>query len=359
MADIAPFVAATLRDKVVAEMEQEIQSLRRQLGFSRRIEILSVSSSMEESTSSIGLDISQRYSGIRNGGASAVVLAQGQIEQGSYDNGGSWMRVELSGPTTATQEEEEKALNLEEDDCNHGNSTGIPLSELCNLRICVGGLHQGQLSSISDFRPDFDATLGNSEHSKGVLLTAQSKQLAVQVVVHGWPVQDWGEIAMANTHSQDALDYLALTLPSRYPHATVSFPAAYLFTDVNKGAIRNLPRNVRAKLEQGLEESQSQFLFLKLVTNRLRFVLDDDNENPDALVPQVRRVMDALAMLDIHNLQDLDQGQNKQTMEYLIQMHKISLDCGQQQGTFEACINGLLLQKQRKLEQQRQRGLAK
>jgi hypothetical protein len=39
-------------------------------------------------------------------------------------------------------------------------------------------------------------------------------------------------------------------------------------------------------------------------------------------------------------------------MEYIIQMHKISRETGPN-GTFEACVNGLLLQKQQKEERKR------
>lgn len=354
-------------------MEDDIQALRKQLSFCRRIEIISMTA---------------------NGSS---VLAQGQLEDGTYENGGNWFRVQLMGPeelqlqeevkekqgggeftdilihddipnaepttestTTATEEApaaEEAPAGEERPATEPAPAASCPLTDLCHLRITVGGLHQGQLSSITDFRTDYDFPLGNSEDSKGLLLTAQSQQLALHMVIHGWPSTDWGGNMGALDHhvitassSQDALDYLSVTLPQRYPDATVSFSAVYLFSDINMGVIRNLPARVRAQLEQGLEESQSQFLFLKLITNRLRFVMDEDDT--EALVPQVERVKNALAMLDIMSMEDLKTTQTKETMEYIIQMHKISRETGPQ-GTFEACVNGLLLQKQQKEERKR------
>jgi hypothetical protein len=339
-------------------MEEDIQALRKQLSFCRRIELISLTA---------------------NGSS---VLAHGQLEDGNYENGRHWFRVQLVAKGSEEPEEkqgQEKRgddftdIVLHDDIPNVESSTtdstavteeatpveeslppaSCPLTDLCHLRITIGGLHQGQLSSSSDFRPDYNYAVGNSEDSKGLLLTAQSQQLALHMVIHGWPSTDWGVVGALDhtaSNNQDALDYLSVTLPQRFPDAYVSFSAVYLFSDVNQRVIRNLPARVRAQLEQGLEESHLQYQFLKLVTNRLRFVMDEDDN--EALGPQVQRVMEALAMLDITSMEHLKTAQTKQTMEYIIQMHKISRESGPE-GTFEACVNGLLLQKQQKEERRR------
>ena len=352
-------------------MEDDIQALQKQLSFCRRIQIVSVTAHGN------------------------FVLAQGQLEDGVYENGASWFRVPLV-PMDPQREETDHhdatAINQCDSMTSHDehptpptslntittetSAASCPLSDLCHIRITVGGLHQGQLSSLSDFRPDYSFTLGNAKDSKGILLTAQSQQLALHMIVHGWPSSHWGGISSRNLlmtsvattgdknnsprssnsnnnnpdepMSED--QYLSVTLPLRYPDATVSFPSVYFFSDVNQGIIRNLPAAVRIKLEHGLEQSQAQFSFRKLVTNRLRFVMDEDDN--EALNPQVQRVMEALAMLDIQSMEHLTTAQTKQTMEYIIQMHKIAKETGSD-GTFDECVNGLLLQKQQKEERKR------
>ena len=302
MSDIAPFVAAMLRDKVVQDMEKEIQTLRGQLQVCQRVEIRSMETRDDPT----------------------AVLAHGKLEDGTYERGGNLFRIPLQATATTT-----------------------PLSQLCNLRVTVGGIHQGQLSAISDFRPNYETTLGNSETSRGVLWMAQSQQLSILVIVHGWPESDWSRriILVDATRS---LDLFLVELPKRYPEATVSFEAVYLNSDVNRTAIGNLPEPVLSKLEQGLEQSQAQFVFTKLVTNRMRFVLDSsDMDGSTALVPQVEQVLDALSQLEITRLDDLAKPQVKQTMEYLIQTFKLAKEAGRDE-IFTNCVDGLLLQKKRK-----------
>jgi hypothetical protein len=102
MSDLAPFVAAVLYDRVLAEIKQEVDHLSEQLQNSRAVQIID---------------------------ASGTVYAEGQFQDGFYSNNGESWAVGLT-----------KQL------------ASCPLSDLTNARICMGGLFKADFAANSIVR---------------------------------------------------------------------------------------------------------------------------------------------------------------------------------------------------------------
>jgi hypothetical protein len=102
MSDLAPFVAAVLKDRVVAEMKQEVDHLSEQLQKSRAVQIIS---------------------------ASGTVYAEGQFQDGFYLYNATVWAVELTKQPAS-----------------------CPLSDLTNARICIGGIFNADFAANSIVR---------------------------------------------------------------------------------------------------------------------------------------------------------------------------------------------------------------
>jgi hypothetical protein len=107
MSDLAPFVAATIRDKVVADLKEENDKLRKQLRQRWTVEVL------------------------RNDEESRVVYATGQFDQGQPDS--PFWEVSLS------------------------EAISCPLSALKNVELHVGGILKAAFGHNSTFEGVFDA----------------------------------------------------------------------------------------------------------------------------------------------------------------------------------------------------------
>jgi hypothetical protein len=114
MSDLAPFVAAVLRDRVLTEMKQENDKLLAQPENSRAVQIMS---------------------------ASGTVYAEGRFQDGFYGEPSLWAVILTK-------------------------VVSCPLSDLENVQICVGGICMADLRANSNVRGNYMGL--QSESSAGM-----------------------------------------------------------------------------------------------------------------------------------------------------------------------------------------------
>lgn len=203
---MAPFVAAVLRDRVVADLYDENRQLRRQLDRSRAIEVLADHRNVK------------------------VVLAEGQLERGYFE--------------ADTKSNEKPKFKI-----NFSKAFGCPLRAVRHLQIRMGGISLENLdpsSSESILHCDLTRTPWLDSHTtKGVILG--SGDVSLVMIVYGWLWEDWStvlrNIADGWEEPRQLVNYLLHVLPRKYPHATVGFQSLQLCAEKYKGPIDNLPKS--------------------------------------------------------------------------------------------------------------------
>lgn len=119
MSDLAPFVAATLRDKVVADMQEELRELNARLDASQLVQV--------------------------TGPEGHPIYARSLFSKGNYDNNPELWKVEF--PTVATKDSASQNLQ-----CTLSNlpEIEIRIGGICKARLSNGNLVEGFVNDIKN-----------------------------------------------------------------------------------------------------------------------------------------------------------------------------------------------------------------
>jgi hypothetical protein len=182
MSDLAPFVAAVLYDKVLAETKQEVDRLSEQLQKSRAVQMIS---------------------------ANGTVYAEGQFQEGCFNVDSRVWIVRLH-----------KELAL------------CPLSDLTNVEIRIGGICKADFGANSIVR---GTVTGDYIGGWGYVsfCFAGTGVVCVEVFLS----QLDGDI---DIDAENMASYLAQEVAVNHPLLSVSFGMVSFFTNTVQGAIQNL-----------------------------------------------------------------------------------------------------------------------
>jgi hypothetical protein len=193
MSDLAPFVAAVLYDKVLAETKQEVDRLSEQLQKSRAVQMIS---------------------------ANGTVYAEGQFEEGCFNGDSNLWMVRL-----------------------HKQLAPCPLSDLTNVQICIGGICKADFGASSAVR---EAVAGEANRyidgwgyinfsfvGTGFLCVRVGPSPSEEVFLS----QLGGDI---DIDEENMASYLAQEVAVNHPLLSVNFGMVFFLTNAVKGAIQNL-----------------------------------------------------------------------------------------------------------------------
>jgi hypothetical protein len=195
MSDLAPFVAAVLHDRVLAETKQEVDHLSEQLQKSRAVQIIS---------------------------ESGTVYAEGRFQDGSYsDNPNLWL------------------VNLK-------NLASCPLSDLAGAEIFVGGIckaHFGPNSIVEGFvERDDDSTYMDGWGFISFCF-GDTGQCWLSVYVGPFPseVAFFSQVPNRDiVHAEDLSSFLTEELAENHPELSVTFEHVEFYVSAVRGLIQNL-----------------------------------------------------------------------------------------------------------------------
>lgn len=222
MSDLAPFVAAALRDKVVMEMEQEIQELQKRLTYGQTIEIVRESNDSEE-----------------------IIYATGLLQDGVHQAKCSQLHVTLS----ATKK-------------------SCPLRELPNLSVRIGGIHKANLRAIAHngFMRAEECDTGSSKYMK-----FQGADVCLEFQIEQWPREQWTPLVdIGHILMGDNLLTNLVQAAQRCPQAVVSFKGIAVDTQQVRGALQNLPRSTRLRLQNEAEKEKRRQQYKDYLKQRMR-----------------------------------------------------------------------------------------
>lgn len=198
MSDLAPFVAAALRDKVVQDLMEENKSIRQQLKYCRLVEI--------------------------TGPSGDPVYARAQLDDdGDYHGNPNLWSVKFP----------KKGLSC-------------PLTEMEGIEIWVGGVLKAKFAENDYFETFLD--LREDDHAMGketAFCFSGSSSLWLNVMIDGWPEEHWrATMREANTMAPDSLlQYLVETVATEAPLGKiVTFLEVAFMCDGVRGAIASLNR---------------------------------------------------------------------------------------------------------------------
>jgi hypothetical protein len=200
MSDLAPFVAAVLYDKVLAETKQEVDQLSEQVDHlseklqkSRAVQIMS---------------------------ASGTVYAEGQFQDGFYSDNANMWEIELT-----------KQL------------ASCPLSDLTNVQICIGGIHKADFGINS-------TVMGTVERGRagiymdgwGHIIFSLEGWCWLLVGVGPFPSEEafFTQVDEVYVIAENMASFLAQELAVNHPEFYVSFGYVFFQVGAVKGAIQNL-----------------------------------------------------------------------------------------------------------------------
>jgi len=269
MSDLAPFVAATIRDKVVMDLKEENDKLREQLRQRWAIEI--------------------------SGAEGTPVYATGQFDQGEAKDT-FWV------------------INLSE-------VQPCPLSALEDVQITVGGIMKAVLGNDSVFDSMFDAD--DEDHDNGKCVNfyfAGGVNLWLRIIINGWPRERWEEVADDDDLDlREVFDYLTTTVAAEQPsNKMVSFREISFHLSTVRGAMQSL--SVEETLQQESEENREfREVFIEVGT-RMRAVGYEGTSF--VFLPQLQEVVNALLDLGIARWEALNDG----SIDRIINIHQNTRD---------------------------------
>jgi hypothetical protein len=224
MSDLAPFVAAALRDKVVKELMEENQAIRQQLQQARRVEI--------------------------TGPGGTPVHAQAQFDDdGSYSGNPNLWAVKLP---------EGKQL------------LPCPLSALEGIEIRVGGILKAKFAGNSDFQTFLNGHYADREMTKvATFCFGGASSLWFTIMIDGWPEYQWRETIREAIDADDLLRHLIRTVATESPAGkTVTFLGVGFMNEGVRGAIEAL--NLSPETQEDAEEARERQAFLIVIVERMR-----------------------------------------------------------------------------------------
>jgi hypothetical protein len=228
MSDLAPFVAAALRDKVVKELMEENQAIRKQLQQARRVEI--------------------------TGPGGTPVHAQAQ-----FDDNGSYL---------------ENLWNVKFPESKQ--LLPCPLSALEGIEIRVGGILKAKFAGNADFETFLDED--NADHKMGKVANfcfGGASSLWLSILIDGWPEHQWRETINEAIDADDMLRHLIRTVATEPPEGkTVTFLGVDFMNEGVRGAIEAL--NLSSETQEDAEEARERHAFLLIIVERMRSTGNDE-----------------------------------------------------------------------------------
>jgi hypothetical protein len=161
MSDLAPFVAAALRDKALQDLMVENHALRKQLQCTRRVEI--------------------------TGPNGTPVYARAQFDDGETYVGGSYWEVKFP-----------KGQQL----------LACPLAALEGIEIWIAGMLKATFAENRDFEASLEADEDENESSmpkEATFYFSGASYLYLRVMIDGWPKHLWRE-SLQEAESMGAVD---------------------------------------------------------------------------------------------------------------------------------------------------------
>ena len=231
MSDLAPFVAAALRDKVVKELMEENQAIRKQLQQARRVEI--------------------------TGPGGAPVHAQAQ-----FDDNGSYS---VNNPNLwAVKFSEGKQL------------LPCPLSALEGIEIRVGGILKAKFAGNADFQTFLDRDDADNEMGKvASVCFGGASSLWFTILIDGWPEHQWRETIRETVDADTLLRHLIRTVATEMPEGkTVTFLGVEFMNEGVRGAIEAL--SLSPETQEDAEEARERDAFLLIIVERMRSAGNDE-----------------------------------------------------------------------------------
>jgi hypothetical protein len=198
MSDLLPLVAATLRDKVLQDAQEEIRSLKESAKMAEVVQI--VHAVLEDD------DDYDREDGVEVEDRPINVYASGSIrDNGRYGQNDRFWQIDLGSEKTCR------------------------LVDLWHCRIQVGGGYEvASLSAESsrnlDIEVKFDISDLDTPDSKSILFCIGPNAIWLHVLVKGWPGwQQERENQPFDFDGGEAMPFLCDDVASRYAEATVEF----------------------------------------------------------------------------------------------------------------------------------------
>lgn len=262
MSDLAPFVASTLRDRVVLELMQENKNLREDLQKAKAVEVVS--------------------------GTSGHVYAKALFDDGRY--GGDLWQVDLN---EASPESNQATLNALPDVEIHVGG-GISRARFAGNNNCAGYL-------------DADKKDGENQKLVRFCFGADSGALWLTLLVQNWPEESHRALAAQEEASRrtddefDLMEHLTNGIARAFPNATVSFLEVTFFADTVQRAIDAL--ELDPSVEEQREEQRAEIALLRQVIGRMRDT--GVEETGEAFLSRVFDVLVALETLGINDPGDL------------------------------------------------------
>jgi hypothetical protein len=229
MSDLAPFVAAALRDKVVQDLMEENKALRQKLQFARRVEI--------------------------TGPGGTPVHARAQFD----DNG------EYHGNPNLWSVKFTKGKQL----------LACPLAALAGIEIWVGGILKAKFAQNSDFETFFDRDV--DDHAMGKVASfcfLGASSLWLSVLIDGWPQERYTETMTDRTRGpDDEFPHLIETVAMEAPLGKMAtfLEVAFMCSGVS-GVIKslNLPAPEGDDTSEDVDDEREQQEFFTLILDRLK-----------------------------------------------------------------------------------------
>lgn len=251
MSDLAPFVAAAIRDKVVCDLQAENEVLRRQLREMRRIELTA--------------------------GDYGPVYAKGHLnEDGDFCMNPNLFEVKLK---------------------TNSNVPMCKLSDLPQVQVQLGGILR---TSFNDDEYVFDVIQCDVDKENGtkVFDFCFSNNYWISVVVHNWPMTE-EEVDDDDWASEEAMNYLE-DIANMRPDTYVTFEQISFFAREYRSYIDQIP--LSEQKVHNLEERRQDYELDGLIMSRMRRM--GNNHKAEILVHQANEIHDVLIRVGINRAGD-------------------------------------------------------
>jgi hypothetical protein len=207
MSDLAPFVAATLRDKVVQDLMEENEAMQKQIRQSRSVEI--------------------------TGPGGSPLYSRAQFDEDGYFNENNPNLWEVAFPGT--------------------QDLSCPLSILEGIEVRLGGVLKAKYTDNSVFETFLDIDGRDSDDGKVAnFYFAGASKLWLAARIDGWPRQSWQATIDQNFDNIDELfSHLRDDVAIENPNKTVHFlEVSFVVTSVS-GLMQSL--NLDPAMEEDAE----------------------------------------------------------------------------------------------------------
>jgi hypothetical protein len=256
MSDLAPFVAAAIRDKVVQELMKENEAMRKQVAKLRQFKTVEITGP---------------------GGNPVYTRAQFD-EDGCYNGNPNLWSVHFP---------EGKQL------------FPCPLPMLEGIQVRLGGAGQAAFNNNSTaFETSLDEDRRDHENGKVVsfCFSGGSSSLWLVVMVDGWPRERWQATIDEGIDGEEPLGNWVQTVAAESPTGKkVIFLEVDFFVTSVRGIIESLDNNPDA--QANLQQRREELTFLEIILTRMRAVGND--AGPSQISAQALAILSALERVGV------------------------------------------------------------